>query len=239
MALRTQLRARAPEADDEEAPDAAELDAPPARRGRFADWQPSAPELVTFALVAGAVLFTLAQLQPGLLVASTTPAGGDMGAHVWGPAFLRDHLLPHGRLTGWTPDWYAGFPAYVFYMVVPSLAIVALDVVLPYGVAFKLVTVAGVLSLPIAAWAVGRLARVPFPGPGLLAVATVPFLFDRSFTIFGGNIASTLAGEVSFSISLTLAGLFVGGVVRGLHHRRPPRPPPPPPRLFPPCHPLP
>ena len=51
-----------------------------------------------------------------------------MGAHVWGPAFLRDHLLTDGRLSGWTPDWYAGFPAYQFYMVVPSLLIVALDV---------------------------------------------------------------------------------------------------------------
>ena len=37
-------------------------------------------------------------------------------------------LLPNGRLSGWSPDWYAGFPAYTFYMVVPSLAIVALDV---------------------------------------------------------------------------------------------------------------
>ena len=64
---------------------------------------------------------------PRLLITDTTPAGGDMGAHVWGPAFLRDHLLPHGRLAGWTPDWYAGFPAYQFYMVVPALAIVALD----------------------------------------------------------------------------------------------------------------
>ena len=57
-----------------------------------------------------------------------SPSGGDMGAHVWGPAFLRDHLLTEGRLSGWTPDWYAGFPAYQFYMVVPSLLIVALDV---------------------------------------------------------------------------------------------------------------
>src|SRR3546814_4791912 len=51
-----------------------------------------------------------------------------MGAHVWGPAFLRDNLLPELRLSGWTPDWYAGFPAYQFYMVIPSLLIVALDV---------------------------------------------------------------------------------------------------------------
>src|SRR5262245_39120621 len=38
----------------------------------------------------------------------TTPTGGDMGAHVWGPAFLRDHLLPNGQLSGWSMDWYAG-----------------------------------------------------------------------------------------------------------------------------------
>ncbi|MDP8986934.1 MAG: 6-pyruvoyl-tetrahydropterin synthase-related protein, partial [Actinomycetota bacterium] len=118
------------------------------------------------------------------------------------------------------PDWYAGFPAYHFYMVLPSLAIVALDVVLPYNVAFKLVTVSGLLALPVAAWALGRLARLPFPGPALLAVATVPFLFDRSFTIYGGNVASTLAGEFAFSISLALAVVFLGLVLRGLETGR-------------------
>ncbi|MDP8928598.1 MAG: hypothetical protein M3O70_08510, partial [Actinomycetota bacterium] len=118
------------------------------------------------------------------------------------------------------PDWYAGFPAYHFYMVLPSLAIVALDVVLPYNVAFKLVTVSGILSLPVAAWAFGHLGRLPFPGPALLAVATVPFLFERSFTIYGGNIASTLAGEFSFSISLSLVLLYFGVLARGLETGR-------------------
>ena len=54
-----------------------------------------------------------------------------MGAHVWGPAFLRDHLLSHLQLSGWSMDWYAGMPVYRFYMVVPALAIVALDALLP------------------------------------------------------------------------------------------------------------
>lgn len=171
-------------------------------------------------IVGAAVVFTLVALQPLLLVADTLPAGGDMGAHVWGPAFLRDHLLSEGRLSGWTPDWYAGFPAYHFYMVVPSLFIVALDLVLPYGVAFKLVTVSGLLALPVAAWALGRLARLPFPGPALLAVGAVGFVFDRSFTIYGGNAASTLAGEFAFSISLALAVLFLGLVLRGLETGR-------------------
>jgi hypothetical protein len=178
--------------------------------------RPNPEGLITFGVVAAAVVFTFVQLQPGLLFTNTTPSGGDMGAHVWGPAYLRDHLLPSFRITGWAPDWYAGFPAYHFYFPLPSLAIVLLDLLLPYGIAFKLVSVTGLVSLPVAAWAFGRLSGMRFPGPAVLAVAAVPFLFDRGFTIYGGNIPSTLAGEFSFSISLSLALVFLGLVARGL-----------------------
>ena len=91
-----------------------------------------------------------------------------MGAHVWGPAFLRDHLLPNFQLTGWSMDWYAGMPVYRFYMVVPALAIVALDVVLPYGVAFKLVAVSGLVHVAVRLLGV-RPAR-PLPLPDARAV---------------------------------------------------------------------
>jgi hypothetical protein len=173
---------------------------------------------VTALLVAGSAAFVFVQLHPELLLADTTAAGGDMGAHVWAPAYLREHLLPNLRLSGWTPDWYAGFPVYVFYMVVPSLLIVLLDVFLflDYNVAFKLVSVSGLVLLPVAAWAFGRLTRLPFPYPAVLAVATVPFVFDRSFSIYGGNAASTLAGEFAFSISLAFSLVFLGLVHRGL-----------------------
>ena len=43
---------------------------------------------ITLVLVAASSVFVIAQLHPRLLVTDTTPAGGDMGAHVWGPAFL-------------------------------------------------------------------------------------------------------------------------------------------------------
>ncbi|HSL58889.1 MAG TPA: hypothetical protein VK866_13670 [Acidimicrobiales bacterium] len=205
------------------APAAAEPAPSPAPR-----WRAAARRLVprgvegwiTLGVVVAAVGFTLLQLQPRLLVSDTTPAGGDMGAHVWAPAYLRDHLIPQWRLTGWTPDWYAGFPALHFYMVPPMLAIVALDTVMPYGVAFKLVTVAGVLAMPVAGWAFGRLAGLRFPTPALFAVAIVPFLFDRTFTIYGGNIASTLAGEFAFSISLSFAIVYLGVVANGLRTGR-------------------
>jgi len=181
-------------------------------------WSPES--WVTLAIVAGCVLFTFTQLSPSDIFSASTPAGGDMGAHVWGPAYMRDHLLPSFRLTGWTPDWYAGFPAYQFYMVLPSLAIALLSFILPYGMAFKLVAVSGILTLPIACWAFARLTRLPFPAPPLFAVAATAFLFDRSFSIYGGNIASTMAGEFSFSISLSFAILFLGVVGRGLENGR-------------------
>ncbi|HEX6421301.1 MAG TPA: hypothetical protein VFZ77_22555, partial [Acidimicrobiales bacterium] len=217
--------------------------------------------VVDVVVVASCVVFALWHLQPELLVRDTTPAGGDMGAHVWGPAYLRDHLLPDGQVAGWTGAWYAGFPAYQFYMVLPSLVIVLLNagvhgwaalvpaaaalaavvlavarwrdrrarylaltaaavglalVGLPYGVAFKLVTVSGVVTLPAAAYAFGRLAGTTFPTPAVLAVATLPFLFYRGYTIYGGNIPSTLAGEFAFSMSLTLGLVYLGVVLRGL-----------------------
>ena len=180
---------------------------------------PTTRQLVTLANVAVVVVccvFVWLHLQPHLLLRNTTPSGGDMGAHVWGPAFLRDTLLPDGRLTGWTMDWYAGFPALTFYFPLPSLLIALLSFLVPYGIAFKLVTVLGLVTLPAAAAAFGALSGMRRPYPACLAVATVPFLFDRGWTIYGGNIGSTLAGEFSFSISLSCALLFLGVLARSL-----------------------
>ena len=182
--------------------------------------RPSLAKLCSFVAVAGACLFIFIQLKPGLLFTSTTPAGGDMGAHVWAPNYLQHHLLPHGRLWGWAPDWYAGFPAFTFYFPLPSLLIVLLNVALPYGIAFKLVTVLGLIALPVCAYAFGKMIGLRGAAPACIAVLTVPFVFDRSYTIYGGNIASTLAGEFSFSISLAVALLFLGVFARGLRTGR-------------------
>ncbi len=136
------------------------------------------------------------------------------------PAFLKSHLLTHGQLTGWDPDWYDGFPVYTFYFPLPGLITVLFNAVVPYGIAFKLVTVLGTLSLPGCAWAFGRMAGLRDPGPACLAASTLGFLFEPSFSIDGGNLLSTLAGEFSYSLSLSLALLFLGVAARGLRTGR-------------------
>ena len=64
-------------------------------RGRLAEIT------VSVAVVLVCTWLVLMTLHPGDLWRNTTPTGGDMGAHVWGPRYLMDHLIPQGRLTGW------------------------------------------------------------------------------------------------------------------------------------------
>ena len=180
----------------------------------------SAEQITSAAVVAGSTLMLLMTLHPELILRNNTPTGGDMGAHVYGPAYLRDFLLPHFRLTGWSNDWYSGFPMYRFYMVVPAIAVLLVDLILPYGIALKMIAVLGILTLPVCTWLFGKFAKFLFPIPELLTLASVVFLYDESFTIYGGNIASTMAGEFSFSISLSLAVLGFGLLIRAFREHR-------------------
>lgn len=181
----------------------------------------SRERMITLVVVAGAALFVFLQLQPGLLFTHTTPTGSDLGGHVWEPNYLRGHLLPHGRLTGWAPDWHAGVPALVFYFPFPALVIALLSVALPYTVTFKLVLALSLTSVPVAAWAFGRLSGLRFPAPAVMAVATVPFLFDHfQPQSRGGDVISTLRGEYAFAVGLPLALLFLGLLARSLDTRR-------------------
>ncbi|MCB1256553.1 MAG: hypothetical protein KDB26_05570 [Microthrixaceae bacterium] len=217
--------------------------------------------IFTWVIVAACCGFVLYSLHPELIFANTTPTGGDMGAHVWGPRFLRDHLLGQFRTAGWTQDWYAGFPAYTFYMVVPSLMILwlaasppiwlapfllagitfaayrviprlrtpwikhltigvtvfaaILVIPVPYNIAFKIIAISGLITLPIAACALAKALSAPFPAPPLIAMATLPFIYDKGFTILGGNGASTMAGEFAFSISLSFALFYLAVLFHG------------------------
>ena len=172
-------------------------------------------------VLLGCTLAIMKVVHLDLIFSDNTPTGGDMGAHVLGPAELRDNLLPHFQLSGWSNSWYNGFPLYRFYMLPPALLIVLLNVIMPYGIAFKVVVVLGIFTLPFSCWAFGRLARFRYPVPELMALAAMLFLFDESFSIYGGNVKSTMAGEFSFSIALSLGilglGLFARGLETGKH----------------------
>ena len=172
---------------------------------------------VAFSVVAITSMAVLGMLRPDLVFTVNTPTGGDMGAHVLGPALLRDVLLPSGKILGWSDAWFAGFPAFYFYFPLPSLVIVALDLVLPYGVAFKMVTVAGLVATPISSYALARSMTLSRITSATAAVGGGVFVLFENYTIYGGNAPSTLAGEFAFSWSFALGLWYLSILIRSVH----------------------
>jgi hypothetical protein len=105
---------------------------------------------------------------------------------------------------------FAGLIRIVGLLVATSVVFV------PYGTAFKLVSVSGLVLMPVAGWAMAKLSGAVEPVPALVGIGATVFLFDTNFNIYGGNIASTLAGEFAFSISLAFALLTIGWLFRML-----------------------
>ena len=105
------------------------------RKANLLDTNPIAFALqsITAFGVFGCVVTVLVAVHPNLILHDSTPTGGDMGAHVWWPAYMRDILLPAGRIFGWSMDYYAGFPVGQYYFPVPAVMIAILDIIFPYN----------------------------------------------------------------------------------------------------------
>ncbi len=176
----------------------------------------SLPAWVPVAAIGAVSAIILGLAQPHLLLSANTPTGGDMGAHVLGPAILRDVLLPSGTVLGWSDAWFAGFPAFYFYFPLPSLVIVLLDLVLPYGVAFKIVTIAGLVATPAGAYALARSLGLDRFVATVAGIGGGTFIMIESFAIFGANMASTMAGEFSYSWSFALGLFYLAVLLRAV-----------------------
>lgn len=172
--------------------------------------------VVTFSdliVVAVAVIFILLQIRPDLILLDTTTTGGDTPAHNYLASHLQKHIAG-GKIVSWSNGWWCGFPMFQFYFCLPYLLVVLLNTFLPFNIAFKIVTVLGILTLPITAYISARLFRLPSPAPAFAACATLLFLFDNTHTMWGGNIYSTLAGMIANSIAFSLMQVAVASLWR-------------------------
>ncbi len=165
-------------------------------------------------ILAAVVLLLGSVLSARLMLADTLAVGGDTPAHHYLMRYLREQLFSDGRIVGWAPGWWSGFPIFQFYFPLPYLIMVLLDLFLPTNVAFKIGTMLGIYALPFCAYAAGRLLRLPRPLPALLALASAPLLLDTTQTMWGVNISSTLAGMISNSYSFALLLPALASAVR-------------------------
>ncbi len=155
----------------------------------------------------------LAVLDPVHWFQGSIPALTDLPGHVLPPSLLRSELLPAGDLQGWTFEWFAGFPVYRFYFVLPGLAAAGLGALLGDGLAIRIVAAAPIVLLPWALWAFGRLAGLSRSLTAGITVVGSSCVLMTSHRIMGGNILSVVAGEFSYAWSLPFVALYLGILV--------------------------
>ncbi len=165
-------------------------------------------------------LYLLSYYQPSLLLSPTTTTGGDMGSHYVLAHYMYNYLLPQGKLVGWYPHWLAGLPLFQYYFIPPYLLMSLLGFLIPLEVSFKLVTALGVFLLPLTAYLCLKYMKFKFPVPELGAAFTLPFLFLETYSRWGGNIPSTLAGQVPYGIGLSLMVLSMGLLWKGMETKK-------------------
>ena len=166
-------------------------------------------------LMMGAVFaFLLCYLEPASLFSNTITTGGDTGSHYYTAQYLRDHLLPGGKISGWCQGNLAGFPMLQNYFPLPFLITTVLSWIIPLQIAFKVTTLTGTFLLPPCTYLFFRLLKQPFPIPITGALFSLSFLFMEGNSMWGGNIPSTLAGTFCYSLGFSLAVLWLGLLYR-------------------------
>ena len=153
------------------------------------------------------LLILILFLRVDLVFQNNTPTGGDMGAHIVAiDTFIKD-FMPNFQINGWSNDWFGGYPLYYFYFPLPAIITFFLNLVFPFGIAFKIMVV---LSIIFVVYSIEKLMRKTSNQFSIFgASAGLFYVFTESFTIYGGNLASVLAGQFSFTYSIAFANLSI------------------------------
>jgi uncharacterized membrane protein len=171
---------------------------------------------VTFIIILLVYGFLISRIPWNLIFLNTTTAGGDTGTHNYN-AYYAYKIFP--KLKWWSPDWSCGFPFLYFYPPLLYYIIAIFAHFFPINIVFKLVTLIGTFCLPFALFICLKLLDLEFPIPQLGMLLSLNFLFLEQFSIYGGNLPSTLAGEFSYSLGFSLLFVFLGLVRRVLEYK--------------------
>ena len=167
-----------------------------------------------FACVYG---FLFSKIPWDLVFSDTMISGGDTGSHNY-IAYYSSEIFP--RLKWWSNDWYAGFPFLYFYPPLLYYLTSFFSQFFSLNIVFKIVTLLGTFFLPICVFLSLHFIGFKSPIPHFGSAFSLAYLFLEKFSIYGGNIPSTLAGEFSFSFSFSLFFLFVGLLIKGIRENR-------------------
>lgn len=169
--------------------------------------------LLGFLLIFMSVYFDIR-----LLFLDTVVTGGDTASWYGVAHHMLNVLLPQGRLTGWDMGNFCGYPNFSFYFIPPFLLAVLPSYLfgIPLTITLKTAIISGIFILPVSTYFGLRAMTYRFPAPIIGAAASLLFLFNEFYVMFGGNALSTFAGEFCYMFAFALLPWFMGSLYHGI-----------------------
>jgi hypothetical protein len=147
-----------------------------------------------------------------LVFSATIPGGGDNPSH---PVLMRDvgeALLQHGSIIHYSYSFWGGFELFQFYFSLPYIVGGLLMQVMPWQIAFKIVTLLGTLLLPPAFYVMARGIGWSRITACLASFISVNFLHTEAHVMWGANVSSTLAGMIGNSWGIVFLCVGIGAL---------------------------
>jgi hypothetical protein len=145
---------------------------------------------------------------PADLLGPNPATGGDTGSHYWPVYTLKNFGFPEFTIKVWNPGNLMGEPHLVHYFPLPFIFMALLGFVMPLPTAFNVGTIAPLMLLPLCIFVFFRKIGMKFPGPILGAAFVLPYIYNESYSMWGGNTLSTMAGQ--FAHVYAFCFLFLG-----------------------------
>jgi len=154
-------------------------------------------------------------VHPELWFNSTWTTGGDTASHAYYAQVFTDWFWS-GKISGWLPESFAGFPAFTFYFPLPFVLTALLSV--PFGIqdAFNVVSMSPAVFLPAATYAMVWMMGWSVAARWFATLGATAFLFTTSTTFWGGNALATFTGEFAYGWGMMAAALYLGSMHKAL-----------------------
>jgi hypothetical protein len=172
--------------------------------------------LTSFIVFALIYLYFFYIFKPSLIFLNTTVSGGDTGSHNYLFYYLKK-IFP--SIHAWSHDWYYGFPFLYFYPPLLYIFAVILSYFISDNISFKIITLLGTFIMPLTSFLSLKILNKKTKAE-IAGILSLFFLFLEQYSIYGGNIPSTLAGEFSYSFSFALFWVFIALMKKGLEEKR-------------------
>lgn len=146
-------------------------------------------------------------------ILNSLPAtGGDTGSHFWPLHTLVNEALPQWQVRVWNPGNLGGEPHLTHYFPLPYFIMAFISLFVPLGMAFNIGTILPVIFFPTCVYFGLKALNLKFPAPMLATAASLSFLYNESFSMWGGNTLSTLAGQFAHVYAFNFFLLGIGAL---------------------------